>query len=180
MRAKGLVGANALPTLTRAAKGTFQKVVLPGSQKLQEFNVLDDVSGVIKPARMTLLLGPPNSGKSTFLKLLAGRLEESKSLKVSGDVKYNGKPPSAFVLERTAAYIDQEDNHVRRLIIHVCQIGLPYGLLRDVVQYVFPVKLTNMRRILTKEITTCASACSHVQLALLNVDLNIQHFLHFF
>jgi ABC-type multidrug transport system ATPase subunit len=65
---------------------------------------------------MTLLLRPPNSGKSTFLKMLAGRVLSSKSLTVSGDVRYNGKPRSEFVLERTAAYIDQEDNHVRLLM----------------------------------------------------------------
>ena len=51
VRAKGLVGANALPTLTRTAGTTVQKVLRPGKQKLQEFNVLDDVSGVLKPVR---------------------------------------------------------------------------------------------------------------------------------
>ena len=61
---------------------------------------------------MTLLLGPPNSGKSTLLKLLAGHLRHSDKLSVSDDVRYNGKPASSFVLERTAAYVDQDDNHI--------------------------------------------------------------------
>jgi hypothetical protein len=47
VRAKGLVGANALPTLTRAAGGALQKAVLPSTQKLKEFNVLDGVSGML-------------------------------------------------------------------------------------------------------------------------------------
>ena len=39
--------------------------------------ILDNVSGVLKPARLTLLLGPPASGKSTLLKALSGRLEHA-------------------------------------------------------------------------------------------------------
>ena len=39
--------------------------------------ILDSISGVLKPGRITLLLGPPSSGKSTLLKALSGRLEHS-------------------------------------------------------------------------------------------------------
>jgi ABC-type multidrug transport system ATPase subunit len=31
--------------------------------------VLDGVSGVLRPGRLTLLMGPPGSGKSVFLKV---------------------------------------------------------------------------------------------------------------
>ena len=34
--------------------------------------LLDDVNAVLKPGRMTLLLGPPGSGKSILMKTLAG------------------------------------------------------------------------------------------------------------
>lgn len=37
--------------------------------------ILKDVSGIIKPRRMTLLLGPPGSGKTTLLLALAGELD---------------------------------------------------------------------------------------------------------
>lgn len=43
--------------------------------------ILNNVSGVIKPGRTTLLLGPPAAGKSTLLKALAGKLQNS-NLKV--------------------------------------------------------------------------------------------------
>ena len=55
--------------ITRSSSGKMQLVIL------------DHVSGVLKPGRLTLLLGPPASGKSTLLKALSGRLEHS-SLKV--------------------------------------------------------------------------------------------------
>ncbi|RHY16806.1 hypothetical protein DYB32_010607, partial [Aphanomyces invadans] len=40
--------------------------------------VLQPMSGIIKPGSMTLILANPGSGKSTFLKALAGKLEQNK------------------------------------------------------------------------------------------------------
>ncbi|KAL9324335.1 hypothetical protein ACSQ67_009192 [Phaseolus vulgaris] len=37
--------------------------------------IMNNISGVIKPKRMTLLLGPPGSGKTTLLLALAGKLD---------------------------------------------------------------------------------------------------------
>lgn len=51
-------------------------------EKRQRLHILDDVSGVLQPGRMTLLLGPPSSGKSTLLKALAGLLSPDRDLKV--------------------------------------------------------------------------------------------------
>ncbi|KAK6260392.1 hypothetical protein SCA6_014866 [Theobroma cacao] len=42
-----------------------------------KIKILRDVSGIIKPSRMTLLLGPPGCGKTTLLKALAGKLGPS-------------------------------------------------------------------------------------------------------
>lgn len=56
-------------------------------------NILSDISGVLKPGRFTLLLGPPGSGKTSFFKALTGRIQ-AKSGKTgtsfSGKVHYNG------------------------------------------------------------------------------------------
>lgn len=43
----------------------------------QHFRILDDMSGALRPGRITLLLGPPGAGKSTLLNALAGRLQKS-------------------------------------------------------------------------------------------------------
>jgi ABC-type multidrug transport system ATPase subunit len=37
--------------------------------------VLAGCSGTLRPGRLTLLLGPPASGKTTLLKALAGKLK---------------------------------------------------------------------------------------------------------
>ncbi|KAK6772687.1 hypothetical protein RDI58_027925 [Solanum bulbocastanum] len=82
--------------------------ILP-SQK-RKLTILDDVSGIIKPCRLTLLLGPPCCGKTTFLLALAGKL--NSALKVTEKVTYNGHEMNEFVPQRTAAYISQYDLHI--------------------------------------------------------------------
>ena len=43
-------------------------------RRRQVLTILDGCSGVLKPGRLVLLLGPPGAGKSTLLKALAGKL----------------------------------------------------------------------------------------------------------
>ena len=75
------VGTRALPTLANAALDTAESLLgrlgvnLGG--KRRPLRILKDVSGVVRPSRMTLLLGPPSSGKTTLLLALAGKLDPS-------------------------------------------------------------------------------------------------------
>ena len=46
--------------------------------------MLDRVSGVLKPSRFTVLLGPPGSGKSCLMKALSGQARKDRTLKVGG------------------------------------------------------------------------------------------------
>lgn len=83
--------------------------------------------------RMTLLLGPPSSGKTTLLLALAGKLDHS--LKVKGGVTYNGHKLTEFVPQKTSAYVSQNDLHVGELTVretmdfsaHVQGVGSQYG-----------------------------------------------------
>ena len=65
------------------AQGVLQKLHIMRSTK-KRINILSGLSGTIKPGRLTLLLGPPSSGKTTLLKALAGKLRGT-GLKVSHD-----------------------------------------------------------------------------------------------
>ena len=92
---------------------------------------------------MTLLLGPPSSGKTTLLLGLAGKLDKDlkvrnmirhntvfrlvrssvlvvdKSIRfqVSGRVTYNGHGMDEFVPQRTSAYISQNDLHIGEMTV---------------------------------------------------------------
>ncbi|PHT40516.1 putative pleiotropic drug resistance protein 7 [Capsicum baccatum] len=109
--------------------------ILPSRKK--PFPILHDVSVIIKPGRMTLLLGPPSSGKTTLLLGLAGKLD--KDLKVSGRVTYNGHGMDEFVPQRTSAYISQNDLHIGELTVRKtlafsvrCQgVGAKYEILAE-------------------------------------------------
>ncbi|KAJ7966133.1 Pleiotropic drug resistance ABC transporter [Quillaja saponaria] len=112
VEAEVYVGSRALPTLLNFSanilEGFLNFLHITPSQK-KPFHILQNISGIIKPGRMTLLLGPPSSGKTTLLLALAGKL--SRSLKCSGRVTYNGHAMDEFVPQRTSAYISQHDIH---------------------------------------------------------------------
>ncbi|KAK6153661.1 hypothetical protein DH2020_013300 [Rehmannia glutinosa] len=72
------VGDRALPTLPNAARNIAETALgCFGIRmaKKTKLTILKDASGIIKPSRMTLLLGPPSSGKTTLLLALAGKLD---------------------------------------------------------------------------------------------------------
>jgi ABC-type multidrug transport system ATPase subunit len=82
---------------------------------------------------MTLLLGPPGSGKTSLLLALAGKLDPD--LKVKGKITYNGHTLDEFVPQKTAVYISQNDHHVGEMTVREtldfsarCQgVGTRYG-----------------------------------------------------
>ncbi|CAI8614815.1 unnamed protein product [Vicia faba] len=106
------VGSRALTTLLNVTINTFESVLglfhLAPSKK-REIQILKNVSGIVKPSRMTLLLGPPGSGKTTLLHALAGKLDPN--LRASGKITYCGHELNEFVAAKTCAYISQHDIH---------------------------------------------------------------------
>ncbi|GJY22822.1 ABC transporter G family member 35-like protein, partial [Tanacetum coccineum] len=112
------VGDRALPTLTNTARniteGLLAKLGISFSEKAK-LHILKDASGILKPGRMALLLGPPSSGKTSLLLAMAGRLDPS--LRVSGEVTYNGHTLNEFEPRRTSAYISQNDIHVGEMTV---------------------------------------------------------------
>ncbi|KAG9459399.1 hypothetical protein H6P81_003907 [Aristolochia fimbriata] len=138
IEAEAYVGGRALPTIFNFTANIVEEFlnslhILPSRKK--PLTILHDVSGIIKPCRMTLLLGPPGSGKTSLLLALAGKL--SKDLKVSGRVTYNGHGMEDFVPQRTSAYISQHDLHIGEMTVREtlafsarCQgVGAGYDML---------------------------------------------------
>ncbi|CAB4303033.1 unnamed protein product [Prunus armeniaca] len=134
------IGTRAIPTLPNVTRNIAESTLgLIGIKVAKRTNltILKDASGIIKPSRMTLLLGPPSSGKTTLLLALAGKLDPS--LKVSGEITYNGYRLNEFVPQKTSAYISQNDVHMGELTVKEtldfsarCQgVGTRYELLSE-------------------------------------------------
>lgn len=64
---------------------------------------------LISTGSLTLLLGPAGCGRSTLLKALCDQLQSSSMVCVQGleQLRYNGQTTDTFVVQRTAAYVDQ-------------------------------------------------------------------------
>ncbi|KAK3002200.1 hypothetical protein RJ639_021006, partial [Escallonia herrerae] len=134
------IGDRALPTLPNVARNIVESALSCIGIRLAErtnLTILKNASGIIKPSRMALLLGPPSSGKTTLLLALAGKLDPS--LKVQGEITYNGHRLNEFVPQKTSAYISQNDVHVGEMTVKEtldfsarCQgVGSRYELLTE-------------------------------------------------
>ncbi|KAL2332427.1 hypothetical protein Fmac_020008 [Flemingia macrophylla] len=140
IEAETFVGSRSLPTFNNAVTDVIERFlsflhIIP--RKKKHLTILKEVCGIIKPRWMTLLLGPPSSGKTTLLLALSGKLD--KSIQVSGRVTYNGHEMNEFVPQRTAAYISQHDVHIGEMTVREtlsfsarCQgVGSRYDMLSE-------------------------------------------------
>jgi ABC-type multidrug transport system fused ATPase/permease subunit len=102
-----------IPTVGTALKGLFF-----GSGPKVRIDVLKGVSGRILPGKLTLLLGPPGSGKSVFLKTLCGRMTSPK-LHIDGEIYYNNETIKSdkFLVPKVVEYIEQNDTHAPTLTV---------------------------------------------------------------
>ncbi|GFS40976.1 pleiotropic drug resistance 4 [Actinidia rufa] len=134
------VGSRALPTIPNfifnMTEALLRKLhIYPGGRR--KLTILDDISGIIRPSRLTLLLGPPSSGKTTLLLALAGRL--GTDLQMSGTVTYNGHSLKEFVPQKTSSYVSQQDWHVAEMTVretldfsaHCQGVGCKYDMLLE-------------------------------------------------
>lgn len=85
---------------------------------IRRMYILNDV---LKPEKLTLVLGPPRSGKTTLLRSIAGKLHDSRHItsNAGSAIRYNGhtKKQAPFILSKIAAYVDQEDLHLAPLSV---------------------------------------------------------------
>mmetsp|Transcript_4399 Transcript_4399/g.11080 ORF Transcript_4399/g.11080 Transcript_4399/m.11080 type:complete len:1493 (+) Transcript_4399:44-4522(+) len=89
--------------------------------------ILDKINLVIEPGKSYLILGPPQSGKTSLLRAISGHVRKSKrklqqkNQTIEGKILYNGKSleegGTEFHIENAIEYIDQLDCHAPRLTV---------------------------------------------------------------
>eukprot|EP00635_Sarcinochrysidales_sp_CCMP3193_P013333 CAMPEP_0118911282 /NCGR_PEP_ID=MMETSP1166-20130328/13044_1 /TAXON_ID=1104430 /ORGANISM="Chrysoreinhardia sp, Strain CCMP3193" /LENGTH=1491 /DNA_ID=CAMNT_0006850763 /DNA_START=64 /DNA_END=4539 /DNA_ORIENTATION=- len=89
-----------------------------------EHKILDGCCGVLKPGSLTLVIGAPGCGKSSFLRALCGLLKKKTATTTLDydECSYNGedlydKKKRKFVPSKVATYVEQIDKHVPTLTV---------------------------------------------------------------
>ncbi|KAL8527700.1 hypothetical protein ACS0TY_005517 [Phlomoides rotata] len=92
---------------------------LPGLATLDtRLDILNDVNGIIKPGRLTLLLGPPGCGKTTLLKALSGNLDKSLlQAKYCFDPLVEQNRLREISAQKSSAYTSQDDVHIPKMTV---------------------------------------------------------------
>ncbi|KAL3689015.1 hypothetical protein R1sor_015324 [Riccia sorocarpa] len=114
------IGSRALPSLPNGFIDSIESILtwfrIPVAKKTKIPILRKDNFTAYRVLPPRYLLGPPASGKTTFLRALSGRLDDP-SLKVSGKITYNGHDMSEFVPRKTSAYITPQDLHMPRMTV---------------------------------------------------------------
>ncbi|EEY61558.1 ATP-binding Cassette (ABC) Superfamily [Phytophthora infestans T30-4] len=106
-----------LPTLSNVVKTELRRMT--ASKRVVTKQILRNLSGILKPGTMTLVLGQPGSGKSTFMKILSGCFPVKSNITVEGGMTFNGVPQDEIraTLPQLVSYVDQQDKHYPTLTV---------------------------------------------------------------
>jgi hypothetical protein len=102
------------PSVAKAVKNMFR------AKQESDFNIYNNLSGVIPSGRMTLILGAPGCGKSQFLKTLGGHMRHNKN--ITGTLLYDGlsadeQLSAGIYTEKLCALVAQGDVHMANLTV---------------------------------------------------------------
>jgi len=84
--------------------------------------IVDDATGVLLPGETLLVLGPPGSGTSTFLNVLAQRSLKDYAA-ITGTVEYNGcdlhtaEKRTVRPLQHIVQFVEEADTHIASLTV---------------------------------------------------------------
>jgi ABC-type multidrug transport system ATPase subunit len=109
-------GGDDIPTVGSTVMGLFNMCKCQTTPTTRK-KILKNMTGSLKAGSLTLLLGPPGSGKTSFLKAMAGRVGDGKHETLSGDITYAGRQKDDFFMPKMVSYVDQVDEHMPSLTV---------------------------------------------------------------
>lgn len=77
--------------------------------KIKDRQVLSNVTGQVLSGTVCALMGPSGAGKTSLMNILSGRLLNSKTKSIRGEVYVNGNVIDPTVFQSNIAYVMQED-----------------------------------------------------------------------
>lgn len=77
--------------------------------KIKDRQVLSNVTGQVLSGTVCALMGPSGAGKTSLMNILSGRLLNSKTKSIRGEVYVNGNVVDPTVFQSNIAYVMQED-----------------------------------------------------------------------
>eukprot|EP00050_Salpingoeca_kvevrii_P006823 m.291944 g.291944 ORF g.291944 m.291944 type:complete len:1016 (-) comp12539_c0_seq1:225-3272(-) len=103
------------------------------SARVKQRHILQNCTGVIRPGRLTAVMGNSGSGKSSLLNVLSGRAHYAKT---TGELQLLGLPPNAAPNRSFFGYVPQEDIFHRHLtvfeiLMYQAELRLPVGWAHD-------------------------------------------------
>jgi len=81
------------------------------SFKIGDKQILENITGLVRPGRLTGVLGPSGSGKSTLLNVLAGRQRTNAAgMELKGEIRASGVKIDPSKFRSNIAYVMQDDS----------------------------------------------------------------------
>ncbi|KAJ8294266.1 Brefeldin A resistance protein [Rhodotorula toruloides] len=111
----GILYGASLTGLVRAIPALPKTIAAMRHPKVK--TILDGFTGTLRPGEMTLVLGRPGSGCTSFLKTIANYTESFRG--VEGTISYDGATPQEMRKHHAGdlAYLPEDDHHLPHLTV---------------------------------------------------------------
>ncbi|KAI9593459.1 P-loop containing nucleoside triphosphate hydrolase protein [Syncephalis fuscata] len=110
-------------------------IIDTATKKATTKTILNDVTGVFNPGRLTVILGSSGAGKTSLLNVLAGE-STTNAGKLTGELLVNGQLTTGHEIRKMAGYVYQDDiiyhtMTVREAVTFSAQLRLPKSVGDD-------------------------------------------------